>query len=241
MAEFNPQNLTNIDWLEKQIKNLPVCDCVEHGNNVEALINGTCRLCRDIENATKSLEDAAKELIKLKVNDANIPSRYRNCTFANYLATNQNQMMAIEKMMSVDKKANIFMTGSTGTGKTHLGCSLIHKRLSDGDKCYYINYYEIIDIKFSNKHLYDRLLTVPLLFIDEFGLQDSDYKSDLFLMILDKRYANEVQTVLATNLDSEQIKKRLSDAARSRLSENFISIEFNWDDYRRSISKKGEE
>ena len=51
-------------------------------------------------------------------------------------------------------------------------------------------------------------------------------------MILDKRYANEVQTMLATNLQSEQIKNRLSDAARSRLAENFISIEFDWEDYR---------
>ena len=233
MQPFKPDMITNLKWLESQIKNPPVCNCAIHGDNSEALINNRCKQCWDIENANRATEDAIKDIVALKIN-ANIPPRYRNCTFANYLAnaTNNRQMSAVEKFMTVDKRTNIFMTGSTGTGKTHLGTSLIHKRLIEGDKCYYINYYEIIDIKFTNKNLYERLLSVPLLFIDEFGLQDSDYKSDLLLMILDKRYANEVQTMLATNLQSEQIKNRLSDAARSRLAENFISIEFDWEDYR---------
>lgn len=227
----NFMNSANMKWLEEQLKNPRYRNCEEHGEHVEALLNGRCRKCWEKSNNEEAGNKATADIVSLKIL-ANIPKIFREANFHNYNATSYLQHEALEKILGLKKSTNLIMSGTTGTGKTHLLCALVDKALMSGKKAYFANFYELTDLKIHNKEQYKKLLSIDILAIDEVGASDSNYKGDLLFEIIDKRYGEGLPTYLATNLNDKELKDRISQPVRSRLAANFVAITANWQDYR---------
>jgi len=219
--------LGNITFDKKYI------DCEIHGNN-EALLNGKCAACfKELVEKEKTKEyNQRKLLIKC---DINIPLRYFDATFDSYIPDNDKAVKLKQLCEDYKYDTNLILVGTVGVGKTHLACAIIDKALDNKKRCYYVPYYRLADIKIRDAQLYKVLLTVDVLVIDEYGVQDSANKNNYLFEIINERYNNMVNTIIISNLTLQTFKDNIGEATHSRLKENVKTQEAVWEDYRKKV------
>lgn len=237
------ENLPNLKPSNNFINN-----CEIHGDNVESLLNGSCRQCRQLEKD----KEKADKITRIKneiLLASNIPKRYSNSTFDNYKITDYKQTEIIKLLKTYAGETNLLLLGTTGTGKTHLACAMIknyilnmiftdyyienfnfkHRVISP---CSYVKYYEIAQIKVEEKNKYIELLNSEILVIDEIGTNTTDFKQGLLFEIIDYRYDNMLHTVLISNLGTDAFRSLISAPLYSRVKENYAIENCTWNDYR---------
>ena len=142
----------------------------------------------------------------------------------------------------------MFLTGTVGTGKTHLIAGIIdwlarlYKRKFDG---YMIYYYSSTGLLNEIKNSYedktsDKIISeiknCALLIIDDFGAEKTtDWVLETYFEIIDFRYSNLKPTIIATNLTDKEIKEKLSERIMSRIYECCKGIKLTGKDYRLEI------
>ena len=93
----------------------------------------TCLIIEAVQKAeTKAQEEKNNQLRKIAKlkRDADIPHRFKECTFDNYIATTENQITALKickqtaSSIQEGKLASLVLLGSVGTGKTHLAIAI---------------------------------------------------------------------------------------------------------------------
>lgn len=206
-------------------------DCSIHGNNVESLLNGKCRQCFEEKQEQKKLDETLRWLESIKRNSG-VPMRYIGYDLSNYPIDNNTQKNLIENLKKYQFNSNIVMLGSVGVGKTRLGCSLIDKAIVENKTAYYSKYYQLTKIAIEDKKLFKKITEVNFLVIDEFGISDTDYKTQLLFELFDQRYDNKLATMLISNLNVTQLREKIGDALYSRIKQDCISFNCNWQDYR---------
>lgn len=227
---FIPKNI--VDSFSKKF-----IDCSIHGKGVEALLNGQCLECRDVLRMTNLTNDLTKNKRKIKL-DCGIPLRFIDSSFSNYLPTNQKSNDLHNFIKSFKCDSNLIMLGKTGTGKTHLACALLNDIIEVTNwSVRYVQFYKITDIKIHNPDDFFKLLSCNLLVIDEYGVQSSDFKSNLLFEIINERYNNMLFTVIISNLDVKYFAESISAPLASRLKENSIFKTCDWTDYRLGAAK----
>lgn len=157
---------------------------------------------------------------------------------------NSQVCTAIEKAMS---KGGVFITGLTGTGKTHLAAALLRKNLE--------SYMPIMDVPGPGKPVEARrpdglpeMASVPgllleiresfhngsshreaeivrkyescdLLVLDDLGVEKtSDWSFQTLYLIIDSRYRSQKSTIITSNLDLPAIRNKLTDRIASRIA-----------------------
>lgn len=230
VEQYNVWNYAEINKYEKV--NM---DCDIHGNT-EALVNGECRACKDDKIRQEEKRIQEQKILEQKQHSG-IKERYLNALFSNYKIEHIKQQEVVNILKSFDGEKNIILTGSVGTGKTHLSCALIDRLLRLNKSCYYVKFYELAKIQIQDKKLFDLIIKKKFLIIDEYGVSESDYKSNLLFEVIDQRYDAVCFTMLISNLNREKIKEKMQSALYSRLKEDSISMGCNWDDYRLKGSK----
>lgn len=205
-------------------------NCITHGNNVEA-VGDICQECYRGMVHRNRIKEFPELMMQFKQNSL-IPRRFYNSTFENYFPVNNKAQEFLDFCKSYDFKSNLLMLGNTGTGKTHLACALAEVAIRKNMLCKYVNFYQLTDIKIKNNSLFDDLLNCDFLIIDEYGQQDSDFKSSLLFEIVNHRYNNERYTVLISNLGPDKFKASISAPLYSRLKENISVKGCDWEDYR---------
>ncbi len=210
---------------EKRSLNCPI-----HGEH-EALMNGKCRKCRDEYLHNESLANW-NHIINDKKREANVPARYINASFDDYIATHDIQKNIVQQLRDWDKSTNIIMLGNVGTGKTYLSIAILDTILRLGYSGYYTKFFNLPNIQINDYALYKHLQRSYLLIIDEYGRSSSDYKSSLLFELLDKRYDDMLPTIIISNLDVTKFKKNLDPAMYSRIKENCMYLNFTWEDFR---------
>jgi DNA replication protein DnaC len=217
--------LGNITFDKKYI------NCEIHGNS-EALLNGKCAACfRELQEKEKAKEYNQRKLLIKR--DINIPPRYFDATFDNYIPDNDKAVELKQLCENYKYDTNLILVGTVGVGKTHLACAIIDKALDNKKRCYYVPYYRLADIKIRDPQLYKILLTVDVLVIDEYGVQDSANKNNYLFEIINERYNNMVNTIIISNLTLQTFKDNIGEAAHSRIKENVMTQEAAWQDYRK--------
>ena len=181
----------------------------------------------EIEQSVK--ENKLKDIVKAKIK-ANVPPRYFECSFENYVVDDKNRDI-YTRLSQYDFKHNLLLCGKTGTGKTHLSFALMSKIIADFS-CYYAQFYKLTEIKINQPELYNYLTCCDFLVIDEYGVQETDFKNNLLFEIINDRYNNMQVTVLISNLDFAKVKDSMSDALYSRFKNNVDTYNFAWNDYR---------
>lgn len=108
----------------------------------------------------------------------------------------------------------------------------------------------IIDAKFgkdnSNINLFDNILNVDLLIIDDLGTETvNDYKIEELFNIINTRLLNQnhkiTKTIISTNLTIEELYQRYTHRIGSRLIGNYRLLRFFGEDLRMKKLKKIEE
>jgi DNA replication protein DnaC len=208
-------------------------NCDIHGNS-EAMLNGKCYSCyKNLQEKEINKEYQQKKLVIKR--EINVPARYFDATFDTYIPDNDKSIKIKHLCEDYNYDKNLILVGGVGVGKTHLVCAMIDKAMDKHKKCYYAPFYKLADIKIKDPITYKLILNVDLLVIDEYGVQDSDFKNNLLFEIINERYNNMVYTVIVSNLSLKIFKENLGDPAYSRLKQNVITAEANWQDYRKKV------
>ena len=169
-----------------------------------------------------------------------IMEKFWNSSFDNFIVENEDQKTTVEILRNFVFNKNIIMSGSTGSGKTHLANALINRMVDCRIKGFYVSFYDLSDIKINDQVAFDRIRSCDFLVIDEYGVTDTEFKSSLLYEIIDTRYKKNKYTMVITNKSLAEFSKSIIDPLKSRLKEGYISLVCNWVDYRlKQIAKEG--
>lgn len=111
---------------------------------------------------------------------------------------------------------NLYLHGSTGTGKTHLACRLVGKFMAS-NSCAYINVIEWIQSLWGRgsetQGEVAKLLSVPILIVDEIAVESrSEFTVSSLYLLMNGRWARKRNGMIITsNLDLEALQNRLGD------------------------------
>lgn len=172
-----------------------------------------------------------KKALFIQRTDASIPEEYSLATIKPF---NPTQHAICERLQSyVDNfnrvqqaGANIILTGSIGTGKTHLACAVANALLDKGITVHYTTMYGLclyIKESWSDKtgdsesQRIQKLIDVDLLIIDEVGVQrDSDMP--FITEVIDGRFRTHKPSIILSNYSATELQKILTARNYDRLT-----------------------
>ena len=175
----------------------------------------------------------------------NLPARYHGKA----LPDNRQSKEALKAVLSGQ---SLFITGSCGSGKTHLSVALMNAWFADGMKEAEGKIYQskgrgvflpavelFLEIKQtfngegSEKDILDKYSEVALLVIDDLGAEKmSDWSRVVLYLLIDRRYRDMKQTIITSNLSHGELAEKLDDRIASRISEMGVIYDLGRKDWR---------
>ncbi len=162
-------------------------------------------------------------------------------TFASLLpqgrnAEPQNQQrfsLALEaaRAFATEPKGWLVLTGPGGSGKTHLAAAIANERINNGYPAFFQSVPDLLDhlraafspdSEIPYDELFERVRNVPLLVLDDLGVQTSTpWTMEKLDQLLNHRFNNELPTVITTSAPvaelEESLRFRLTDPQLSQI------------------------
>ncbi len=178
--------------------------------------------------------------------------RFSERTFETFRAETEWQKTAVavakEFCQSVidrtDNGQGLLLSGSVGTGKTHLAAAASIRLMESGVQVLYGTAAGILaDIKKgwaddSDDDTMDRLCRARVLLVDDLGKEHSrktdgwSWAQEQFFRVINARYENYMPLVITTNFDMKKLTESMGDAIVSRIVECCRGIRCDGADYR---------
>lgn len=196
----------------------------------------------------------AETKIKKLFGQSMIPKRFEDKRFSNYEAKTKGQNRALEscRMFLKDLQNDWFsgrtlvLTGTPGTGKTHLACGVGHEVIKMGRTVLFTTVTRLLeDIKSSwnekdrsVRHVITRYVGVDLLILDEIGAFRgiSEREKDYLFEVINARYEQMKPMIAVSNLrlsGADSIESYLEERSFDRLCEQARLVVFDWESFRR--------
>ena len=175
------------------------------------------------------------------LNKMGIPSAYHFMTLKKF----DNEKVRNKARTIMKAGENIFITGKTGVGKTHLAVGLIIEYGHSEPNYYrFMNVPKLIldlhgDIKADRDYTerIQNLCTVKVLVLDDMGAEKAtEYVRAVLYEIINERIMNGLQTIVNSNMNLDDISTNIDDRLASRLS-SFQIVNITGTD--RRVSRKG--
>ena len=158
--------------------------------------------------------DRQESALEWRIRRADMPDRWSLETFpwSRQPSVNRKQIHAFAELDFVAQHENLVFVGETGVGKTGLATGLLLKALQNGYRCQFICAQDLFDEMYasladrSTRKLLNRLASLDLLLIDEFGyLNLRPEQSNIFFKLMEERYHRH-STIITTNLIYDEWK-----------------------------------
>jgi DNA replication protein DnaC len=201
-----------------------------------------CQQCTNIEKIENEKREAIQsdifanqkriDLSKL----AGVSARYRHLTLNDIKPLDKPQELMLKAMsasaeaiLSCKATPSLIITGGVGTGKTMM-CSALLGSILNAKRGKIIKCIDMVrrlkstwsrDSTESEEGIIKQFTTIPLLIIDEVGVQFGSDTEKMFIFdIIDGRYENILPTILISNLDIEAIKALIGERVIDRLRQD---------------------
>ena len=221
-------------------------------------IKFTCSKCSDTGFYDGKRCSCLEELIgKLSVQELNESSPLKLCSFETFdlsyfkgIQTNEdddcyttmsNNLDYCRRYVSTFSRTsrNIFISGKTGLGKTHLSLAIAERLLNQGWDVLYdstINYLTKIESEYYGRSEGDTLnilLNADLLILDDLGSEyEKAFYTSTIYNIINTRLNKGIPTIISTNLTPAEIEPRYDARIVSRLLTMYDYLKFTGKDVR---------
>ena len=232
----------------------PECKKCHKPMTWEEAERGLCNKC--MAPILKAKQDKRLKEIKEKIRDLlasrGVPKRYLDCTLDSFqtIDISRKRVLSIVRKYTEKPASNgegLFLTGSNGTGKTHLAIAVMRELiLSDQLSCYFIkvpdlllNIREHIGDGLSEKEIIEKYKGYSYLFLDELGVEKvSEWVLQDLYLILDGRSGALEPTIITSNLGLEEIEEHIGSRFVSRIVEMCKSVVMEFEDWRKLSRRK---
>lgn len=237
-------------------------NCDIHGPYMAQITRLTRRdiasVCPECKRVAVEADEAKKAEIRrlagirereMHLSMAAIPARFIGRTLASFKAETQEQIKALSvaneyvaNWADVSSKGRwLVFSGQPGTGKSHLAIAIL-QALMPAHVGRYMTCMELIqtlratwrkDSEQSETELLEYLTDLPLLVIDEIGVQyGTESEQHHLFEVLDRRYREMQPTILLTNQDKDGFRTFVGDRVYDRMTECARWVPFVWSSYR---------
>ena len=182
------------------------------------------------EEKIKKIKERKRQLQNI-IKSAQTPKIFSDVRARDFKITDNNRDTAKIAVQSIKKNDGLFIYGECGTGKTMLACIIANERAELLKSSLFIRAVDIFhelnpffsQNKFETINKRNLVLTIPCLIIDDLGAEKpSDFTRATLFDILDYRMNEELQTIITTNFNIEELKKRINVKEELNLSEKII-------------------
>lgn len=208
-----------------------------------------CPACRDEAERTKrqASVDAALFDFRLRLSAAGVGARYHSASFDTYRVSRPGERAVLDAIrhyaesFDARRSLNLVMHGRTGTGKTHLACSVARALLMRGFTVTYLpiltmfsQYHDIASYSSKNDDsrevFFARMRAPDLLIVDEFGITSmTDKEKIVFHRVIDERYNRKAPVCLVGNTDAMDFTALIGERAERRVMGEAEIYSFDWD------------
>lgn len=167
---------------------------------------------------------------------AQIPPRFRQCNFEDFLHNNSSLEMALIKARAFVEyypgvEKGLLFIGNPGTGKTHLTVAILKQlMIQKGSNCLFCSFPDLLEqlqesydpvAHRSKVEILEPVLDVEVLALDDLGARRvSDWVEDTVTYILNYRYNQKKLTILTSNLpDAPEEAQEKSQSGKVRISD----------------------
>lgn len=198
---------------------------------------------------------ARQEELEKKLSQTAIPKRFLDRGFDNWTSANPGQehvfRVAQEYVANFDSHlangTSLIFSGGPGTGKSHLAAAILRSILPEHVGVY-LTFMGMIRLIRETWHpssqrtesaVISELGSLPLLVLDEIGVQyGTDAEHTLLFEVMDRRYRDQMPSILLTNQDKAGFKRFVGDRVYDRMTETARWVSFDWASYRVEARKE---
>lgn len=210
---------------------------------------------REQQAAAAEKAEAAKRRLEAMLQQTSIPHRFIGRSFDNFQVHNDGQGRALavcrdyaanfERCLA--KGSSLVLSGAAGAGKSHLASAILQAILPNHVGAYmtFMGMIRLIretwrpESEKSESQVIGELGSIPLLVIDEIGVQyGTEAEHTLLFEVMDRRYRDQMPSILMTNQDKDGFKRFVGDRVYDRMTEVARWVSFDWASFRTQARKE---
>lgn len=138
---------------------------------------------------------------------------------------------------------NLFLTGTSGLGKTYLSSAVANELIARGEDVLYVSANTLFtileDLHFNrsvsegSRYLVDHVFSARLLILDDLGSEFvTQFTAAELFRIVNNRLLDGKKTIISTNLSISEIEKQYSQRLHSRIVGGYTILKFYGEDIR---------